>query len=174
MGDGWTLELLLTAGPWISGGRLLEDKYLTTYLGALEMLLKGCTACYDLTAEFPLPMVEGLDACAQAYRDAGMRAVVAPMVAQYSFFEAIPGLLDIFLTDCARTWSASALDPATPRWQLCDSGCTSSQPTGASSPRRWRPRSRTTVPTTFCAGVRSLLGTSASACTATCRNRRCR
>ena len=96
MGDRWTLELLLTAGPWISGGRLLEDKYLTTYLGALEMLLKGCTACYDLTAEFPLPTVEGLDACAQAYRDAGMRAVVAPMVAQYSFFEAIPGLLDVF------------------------------------------------------------------------------
>ena len=54
MGDRWTLELLLTAGPWISGGRLLEDKYLTTYLGGLEMLLKGCTACYDLTAEVPL------------------------------------------------------------------------------------------------------------------------
>ena len=24
-------------------------------VGALEMLMKGCTACYDLTAEFPLP-----------------------------------------------------------------------------------------------------------------------
>lgn len=95
MGDRWTLELLLVAGGWINGGRMLEDKYLTTYLGALEMLLKGCTACYDLTAEFPLPTVEGLDACAQAYRDAGMRAVVAPMVAEYSFYQAIPGLLDV-------------------------------------------------------------------------------
>ena len=95
MGDRWTLELLLVAGSWINGGRTLEDKYLTTYVGALEMLMKGCTACYDLTAEFPLPTVEGLDACAQAYRDAGMRAVVAPMVAEYSFYEAIPGLLEM-------------------------------------------------------------------------------
>src|SRR2546423_10928419 len=94
MGDRWTLELLLAAGPWITGGRTLEDKYLTTYVGAIEMLLKGCTACYDLTVEFPLPSVEGLDACGRAYADAGMRAVLAPMVAEFSFYEAIPGLLD--------------------------------------------------------------------------------
>ena len=94
MGDRWTLELLLAAGPWITGIRTLEDKYLSTYVGALEMLLKGCTACYDLTVEFPLPTVEGLDACGRAYADAGMRAVLAPMVAEFSFYEAIPGLLD--------------------------------------------------------------------------------
>jgi 5-methylthioadenosine/S-adenosylhomocysteine deaminase len=95
MGDRWTLELLLTAAPWISGNRALEDKYLTTYIGALEMLMKGCTACYDLTVEFPQPSQEGLAACAKAYSDAGMRAVVAPMVANISFYEAIPGLLDV-------------------------------------------------------------------------------
>jgi guanine deaminase len=94
MGDRWTLELLLAAGPWITGGRTLEDKYLTTYLGAIEMLLKGCTACYDLTVEFPMPSVDGLEACGRAYADAGMRAVLAPMVAEFSFYEAIPGLLD--------------------------------------------------------------------------------
>lgn len=94
MGDLWTLELLLNAGPWISGGRTLEDKYLTTFLGAVESLMKGCTACYDLTAEFPSPSVEGLKACADAYRDAGMRAVVAPMVADRTFYEAIPGLIE--------------------------------------------------------------------------------
>ena len=94
MGDRWTLELLLAAGPWISGNRTLEDKYLTTYLGACEMLLKGCTACYDLTVEFPLPSVEGMEACARAYADAGMRAVLAPMVAELSFYESYPGLID--------------------------------------------------------------------------------
>src|SRR5262245_56462412 len=52
MGDRWTLELLLAAGPWITGARTLEDKYLSTHVGAIEMLLKGCTACYDLTVEF--------------------------------------------------------------------------------------------------------------------------
>ncbi|MGF1528235.1 MAG: amidohydrolase family protein [Candidatus Competibacterales bacterium] len=94
LGDRWSLELLLTAGPWTGGGRELEDKYLTTLIGACEMLLKGCTACYDLTYEFPVPTVEGMAACAKAYKDAGMRAVLAPMVADIAFFDAIPGLLD--------------------------------------------------------------------------------
>jgi guanine deaminase len=94
MGDRWTLELLLIAGPWITGNRSAEDKYLGTLIGAAEMLMKGCTACYDLTVEFPSPSVEGLEACARAYRDAGIRAVVAPMVADRTLFEAIPGLLE--------------------------------------------------------------------------------
>src|SRR5712691_1894666 len=94
MGDRWTLELLLAAAPWLNGNRTADDKYLSTFVGAIEMLLKGCTACYDLTVEFPLPSVEGLEACARAYADAGMRAVLAPMVAEFSFFESIPGLLD--------------------------------------------------------------------------------
>jgi 5-methylthioadenosine/S-adenosylhomocysteine deaminase len=94
MGDRWTLELLLTAGPWISGNRSAEDKRLTTLIGASEMLLKGCTACYDLTFEFPSPSVEGLQAAASAYEQVGMRAVLAPMVANLSFFEAIPGLME--------------------------------------------------------------------------------
>lgn len=92
-GDRWTLELLLTAGPWISGNRSAEDKHLSTLIGASEMLLKGCTACYDLTFEFPSPTVEGMQAAAAAYTQAGMRAVLAPMVANLSFFEAIPGLI---------------------------------------------------------------------------------
>ena len=61
MGDRWTLELLLTAAPWITGNRTLEDRYLSTQLGAVEMVMKGCTACYDLSFEWPLPTAEGLD-----------------------------------------------------------------------------------------------------------------
>jgi guanine deaminase len=95
MGDRWTLELLLTAGPWISGGRSLEDKYLSAKLGAIEMVLKGCTAAYDLPFEWPAPTPEGLEAVGRAYADVGMRAVLAPMVADRTFFEAIPGLMDV-------------------------------------------------------------------------------
>lgn len=94
MADRITLELLLTAGPYMSGARTLEDKYLSSLLGAAEMVLKGCTAAYDLSAEFPMPTTEGLAAIGQAYADVGMRAVLAPMVADISFFEAIPGLMD--------------------------------------------------------------------------------
>ena len=94
MGDRWSLELLLTASQWIGGGRTLEDKYLSAMIGAAEMVLKGCTAAYDLAAEFPLPSVEGLSAMAKAYEEVGMRCVLAPMVADITFFEAIPGLME--------------------------------------------------------------------------------
>jgi len=94
LGDRLTLELLLMASGWMSGNRTLEDKYLSSLIGAAEMVLKGCTSAYDLAAEFPMPSVEGLEAIGRAYADVGMRAVLAPMVADTSFFQAIPGLMD--------------------------------------------------------------------------------
>src|SRR5260370_19728720 len=93
LNDRWTLELLLTGSQWVGIGRNLEDKYLAALIGASEMVMKGCTAAYDLAAEFPLPSVEGLSAMAKAYEEVGMRAVLAPMVADLTFFEAIPGLM---------------------------------------------------------------------------------
>lgn len=93
-GDRWTLELLLAAAPWIGGGRALADKKLTALICAAEMAGKGCTAAYDLYAEFPLPTREGLDAAAEAYAEVGMRAVIAPMVADRTLYEAVPGLME--------------------------------------------------------------------------------
>ncbi len=58
-GDKWTLELLLAAAPWIGGSRSLQDKKLTTQIVAAEMVLKGCTAAYDLYYEFPMPSATG-------------------------------------------------------------------------------------------------------------------
>jgi 5-methylthioadenosine/S-adenosylhomocysteine deaminase len=94
MGDRWTLELLLTAAPWIGGNRGADDIYLSAQIGAVEMVLKGCTACYDLFFEWPIPTAEGLALVASAYADVGMRAVIAPMVADRTFYEAIPGLAE--------------------------------------------------------------------------------
>ena len=94
MGDRWTLELLLTAAPWLTGNRDADDIHLTAQLGAVEMVLKGCTACYDLFVEFPLPSRDGLARVAAAYQEVGMRAVIAPMIADRTFYEAIPGLRD--------------------------------------------------------------------------------
>ena len=93
-GDRWNLELLLNAAPAITGRRTVEDKYLSAALGAVEMVSKGCTACYDLAVEFPAPTPEGVAAVAQAYADVGIRAVVAPMIADRTLYEAMPGLLD--------------------------------------------------------------------------------
>lgn len=94
VGDRWTLELALNINPAFRGNMVPEEQYLAAQIGAAEMISKGCTACYDLFYEFPVPTLEGLNAVAQAYTDAGMRAVVAPLMASWTFYEAVPGLLD--------------------------------------------------------------------------------
>ena len=73
------------------------------------MVLKGCTAAYDLFSEFPLPTLDGMDAAAEAYATLGMRAVIAPMVADLSFYQAIPGLLDALPGELRR--AADSLRP---------------------------------------------------------------
>ncbi len=93
LADRWSLELLLNAYAWTAGSRTLEHKYLSAKIGALEMVRKGCTACYDLAVEIPAPSLEGIDAVARAYSDVGMRAVIAPMMADRTFYQAIPGLI---------------------------------------------------------------------------------
>ena len=57
--DRWPLELFLNALPGLTGGRTLEDKYLNGLIAAVEIIRKGCTACYDLFFEFPQPMPKG-------------------------------------------------------------------------------------------------------------------
>ena len=92
--DRWPLELFLTALPGLSGNHTLEDKYLSGLLCAVEMIRKGCTACYDLFFEFPMPSRQGIEAVGRAYSDAGVRAVIAPMVADVTLYQAYPGLMD--------------------------------------------------------------------------------
>jgi guanine deaminase len=60
--DKVSLEMFLTGGASGSESRGVKDKYLSTALSAAEMIRKGCTACYDLSAEFPLPSAEGISA----------------------------------------------------------------------------------------------------------------
>lgn len=94
MGDKWTLELLLNAASWITGGYAVSDKHLAAKLNAAEMVLKGTTAAYDLFVEFPQPTVEGLQAVASGYQAVGMRSVIAAMMSDQTFYQAIPGLMD--------------------------------------------------------------------------------
>ena len=101
--DRWTLEASLTNGPWLGGARDPDTMYLSTLLGAVDMISKGCTACFDLVYEFPRPTAAGFAAVARAYADVGMRAVLAPMIADKTLFHAIPGLLDALPADLRET-----------------------------------------------------------------------
>jgi 5-methylthioadenosine/S-adenosylhomocysteine deaminase len=94
LNENWNLELLLNAFPWLGGRRNPEIHYVSALLSAAELVRKGCTAAYDLFSEFPAPTYEGVEAVARAYNDIGMRAVITPMMADRSFYQSIPGLLD--------------------------------------------------------------------------------
>lgn len=94
VGDRLPLELFLTGSGALNGSRTLEDKYLSAQLSAAEMVKKGCTAAYDLFVEYPVPSIEGIDAVARAYRDVGMRVVIAPMMSDRTLYQAYPGLIE--------------------------------------------------------------------------------
>ncbi len=99
--DRVPLELLLTVSAAVNANRSVEDKHLSAQLSAIELVRKGCTACYDLYVEYPLPSVEGIQAAARAYQEVGIRAVIAPMMADRTLWEALPGLLEA-LPEAAR------------------------------------------------------------------------
>ncbi|MBZ9935730.1 amidohydrolase family protein [Mesorhizobium sp. BR1-1-16] len=107
--DRWTLEVSLTNGPWMGGARDAETMYLSTLIGAVDMLSKGCTACFDLVYEFPRPTVAGFMAVARAYADSGIKAALAPMVADKTLFTAIPGLTESLPPDLRETVGRFAL-----------------------------------------------------------------
>ena len=77
VGDRWPLELFLNAMPGMTGNRTLEDKYLNGLVAAVEMIRKGCTACYDLFFEFPKPSRDGVS-------QLWVRLIATPAYAQLS------------------------------------------------------------------------------------------
>jgi guanine deaminase len=97
--DYWTLELFLNSSPSVGGNRTLDDKYLCGLLNAVDMVRKGSTACYDLFFEFPVPSLDGVAAIGRGYREVGVRATIAPMVADMTLYQAYPGLLDAMPDD---------------------------------------------------------------------------
>ena len=94
--DRVPLEVFLSGAGAINGHRGLEDKRLSATLSAVELVRKGCTAAFDLFVEVPGPSRDGLDAVAEAYASVGIRAVIAPMIADQTLCEALPGLIESF------------------------------------------------------------------------------
>ena len=110
-GDGWSLELLLTHGAALNGHRTAEDHYWTAILNGIEMLRYGVTEAYDLVIHHPVPTVESLQAVVDAYTDIGLRAIVAPAVADRPFHEIIPGLFDSLPSDMQTALGGKSMPP---------------------------------------------------------------
>jgi guanine deaminase len=117
--DRLPLEVFLTGSGALNGSRTLEDKYLSAQLSAAEMVRKGCTAAYDLFVEYPVPSKEGIDAVASAYRDVGMRAVVASMMADRTLYQAYPGLVDALPEALRETARRAATAPFAESLKAC-------------------------------------------------------
>jgi 5-methylthioadenosine/S-adenosylhomocysteine deaminase len=124
LGDRWTLEQLRARGPALYGGRGAEEQYLSAALGAVEMLKSGCTAAYDQFAALPYPGAEDVAAVASAYRDVGIRAVLAPSISDLPSHAVIPGFVERLPPDArgaaAKRPSAAeqldAVEAAAERW----------------------------------------------------------
>lgn len=115
-----TLETFLAGASALNGKRSTDDLRLSAQLSAAEMIRKGCTACFDLSVELPGPSVAGLHAVATAYFDAGLRAVVAPMIADRTIYQALPGLLAAFPAELQQTLAAITLPPWQQTLAICE------------------------------------------------------
>lgn len=118
--DDLPLEAFLSGAAWLNGTRHLDDLHLSAQLSAVELIRKGCTACFDLFVELPGPTVGGIHTVANAYHDVGIRAVVAPMIADRTLYQALPGLIDAFDPPLRDAVAALSL----PAWQTIMETCT--------------------------------------------------
>ena len=112
----WTLEHLLSFGPAIQANWTAEDHYLSAALGAVEMIRTGATAAYDLYMAMPVADESVLEPVVSAYRDVGLRVVLAPSMADGPFHRIIPGLLDAVPASVARRLERLAAVPTTRCW----------------------------------------------------------
>ena len=76
----------------IAGGsfRSPEEIYVSTMMQALEMLKTGTTSVVDHFSERPAISIEGIKSVVDAFADSGIRATIAPMYADKSYFETVP------------------------------------------------------------------------------------
>lgn len=88
----WTLEASLLNGGWMAADRSDELAERSAVLAAAEMLASGATAAFDLVAQRSGPDPSGLHAVAAGYGRVGLRARLAPMVADRSVHEAVPAI----------------------------------------------------------------------------------
>jgi guanine deaminase len=91
--DKVSLEGFLSGLSALNGQRTLDDLRLSAELSAVELVRRGCTSCFDMALQLPQPSTDGLTAIGQAYASVGLRAVIAPMVADRTLYQANPAML---------------------------------------------------------------------------------
>jgi 5-methylthioadenosine/S-adenosylhomocysteine deaminase len=118
-GEGLPLEVWLARLFGISGRYDPEDHYACAAAGALEMLRTGTTALLDHLWMTP-PSVEAAEAVLRAYREAGIRAAVAPLIVDADYTGALAETYGVDLSGALFTDFAPPLPVHEVRAQLED------------------------------------------------------
>ena len=113
------------SGMWmfqaVTSGRTRDEVYASALLNCIEMLLTGTTACVDHFPEQGFS-IEDVDAVVQAYKDCGIRAVVALRVFDERYRDIYPpaGEFPQDLTDALATRDTLKPRPASELLALCE------------------------------------------------------
>ena len=172
----WTLEHLISFGPAIQANWTAEDHYLSAALGAIEMLRTGATAAYDLYMAVPVADAGVLEPVIDAYRDVGLRVVLALPMADGPFHRIMPGLQDVVPANIARRLRAArgcTSDTEYSSWRNRRSDASTVPPPVVYGSRSHR-QSRGCAATIYWQGWRCWRVSTASACTRTSPSPACR
>lgn len=121
--DALPLDAWMVVASYGGAGAILQphDLYLSTMVGALEMVTTGTTAVLDCPRCDPRWFDEGIDQIMFAYRDIGMRANVAAQYSDLDFLDSLPMALIGEERERARTGSVAEIvarvEPFLDRWR---------------------------------------------------------
>ena len=120
--DALPLDAWMVVASYGGAGATLKPKdlYLSTMVGALEMIVTGTTSVLDCPRCDQRWFDEGMDEIMRAYVDVGMRANVAAQYSDLEFFDSLPMSLIGDTTQRPRTAKVpellSRLEPFLERW----------------------------------------------------------
>jgi len=121
--DALPLDAWMVVASYGGAGATLQpnDLYLSTMVGALEMVASGTTAVLDVPRADQRWFDAGMDEIMRAYLDIGMRANVAAQYSDLEFFDSLP--MSLIGEDKERPRTASVpelmarLEPYLVRWR---------------------------------------------------------
>jgi len=121
--DALPLDAWMVVASYGGAGATLQpnDLYLSTMVGALEMVASGTTAVLDVPRADQRWFDAGMDEIMRAYQDIGMRANVAAQYSDLEFFDSLP--MSLIGEDKERPRTASVpelmsrLEPYLVRWR---------------------------------------------------------
>lgn len=117
---GEPLDLFVLQAMARRAPRPARFAYVAAAVHAAELLANGVTAVVDHFRHGALPTLEAVDAAMQAYADAGIRAVVAPMYEDRPYIDSLPIDHARLPDDIAARWREVRLPPPEAYFELMD------------------------------------------------------